>query len=167
LWLWVVVVLAGALGAVAYPYFAGAQWRWWQYLLALIIAADILGGAAVNASAPAKRWYHRPQVGNSNHAAFVGVHVIHIAVVAAVYHENSLAYFLVMTAALGACTLVTLLAPLHLRRPLASVGTVVGLTVLAAGPGFTPWLTWFEPAMFMKLVVGYLVFDAPFRLPNS
>jgi hypothetical protein len=161
--LWIFATAAGCLLAVAYPLVCSARWNWWQYLIAGVIGADIWGGVAVNASAPAKRWYHRKNASVLSHVAFVAVHAVHVLVVATIFHPNPLAYFMVFTGALGASTLAVLAAPLYLRRPVAALAAAASISVLAAGPGLTPFLQWFEPAMFMKLVIGYLVFEAPFR----
>jgi len=55
---------AASLGGVALYGWAWAtdqyQWRWWQYLLAMVVAADLFGGAVANATNSAKRQYFGP-----------------------------------------------------------------------------------------------------------
>lgn len=161
--LWFGVAIAGTLLALIYPLATDAPWRWWHYLLAALLAFDIVGGVAVNASAPAKRWYHRETQTVKGKLSFVGTHLLHVAVVALLFRDDPVAYFAVFAALLGAGAMLVVTAELYLQRPVALVACAAGLAVLAAGPGFTDRLEWFEPMLFMKLIAAYLVFEAPFR----
>lgn len=165
--LWFGVAVAASVLAVVYPLATDAPWRWWHYLLAAVMAFDICGGVAVNASSPAKRWYHRETETAKGKLAFVALHLVHVAVVALFFREFSALYFAVFAVVLGTCAVLVVATDLYLQRPVALVACAVGLAVLSAGPGFTDRLEWFEPMLFMKLIAAYLVFEAPFRAPDS
>jgi hypothetical protein len=164
--LWLAIATASAVLAVVYPLVAGAPWGWWQYLLAAVLAFDVCGGVAVNASTPAKRWYHRLGEGSKAKAVFVAWHILHVAVVALLFHPAPFGYAVMFVVVLALSTAAVLIVDLYIMRPVAMVATATGITVLAVGPGFTPWMEWFEPMLLVKLIAAYLVFEAPLRAPD-
>ena len=131
----------------------------WLILLGAFIAFDVIGGAVCNATETTKRWYHRSGATLRDHASFVGLHVLHIAIVAWAFRGAG--FDLAYAAALSACLLVAmagvLLSPSHLKLPVAVTFCLIaiGLVLYVLGP--TPGLEWFVPALFLKLLVGHLV----------
>jgi hypothetical protein len=132
----------------------------WKVVLACVLAFDIIGGIAANASAAAQRWYHRP--GSAAGASRVrgaprrpdrgrrlGLPRWRLGYVAAG-----------MVWLLGAVA-VLLWAPLYLRRTLALCA------VLAASCSST-WrapdarLEWFAAAFYLKLLAAHANREAPF-----
>lgn len=110
IYFWLFAIAAGSFSAIAYPLCLAAPWSWWKYLLIAIIAADVWGGVAVNASGPAKRWYHRPTVSGRDHMTFVAAHSVHLFIVAAIFHARPWTYFMAFTGALCVCTAAILTA---------------------------------------------------------
>jgi len=131
-------------------------------VVAIVLAADLGGGLVTNATAAAKRWYHRPGHGRAAHLKFVAVHGIHIAAVAAVFPTDAVAYFLAAYGYLMLAAVLIVLAPLYLQRPIAMGVTGLGI-VLAQLPLLTvPGLGWFLPLLLLKLLVAHLLKEAPF-----
>jgi hypothetical protein len=82
LWLILIPSLLAGLAAPLYALHTGLDWTTVQLVVAGVIALDLVGGVVTNATATAKRWYHRPGHGWRQHVGFVAVHAIHIALVA-------------------------------------------------------------------------------------
>lgn len=137
-------------------------WNAIQWALALLLAFDIGGGVVTNATASAKRWYHRPGQGFRQHFGFVAMHGIHVFLIAWLFRDADWLYFAVMFALLVASALALLRVPLYLQRPLSlllvGVAVVVELSVL--GP--TIGLPWLGTLLFIKLLVSHLVYETAF-----
>lgn len=131
----------------------------WLMLLAALIAFDVIGGAVCNATETTKRWYHRPGATLRDHAGFVALHVLHIALVAWAFRGEGidLAYAAVLSACLILAMAAVLISPGYLKLPVAVTFCLIaiGLVLYVLGP--TPGLEWFVPALFLKLLVGHLV----------
>ena len=138
----------------------------WKLALAGLISADLAGGEFTNSSSSGKRWYHREGVGFKRHLAFNAVHAAQILLVSRFYPSMNWRYFGVAYGQLMASTVAVGVTPLYLRRPVAFC--MVCASVLTNGyfvdapEGFE----WFMPVLFLKLVAGHLLKEAPFR-PGS
>ena len=153
---------------------SGVEWQWWHWLLAVGLAADVVGGVVANSLAPAKRLYHQAPGGSSsvvqrvlrNHLAFAALHV-HPFLVVAVFPGEEWAWAAgwYVAALLGMA--VVLAVPLRLKRPAAmGIATVAVLVATAAdGPDGIAWL---GPVLVLKLVVAHAVPERdPVAQPNS
>ena len=161
---WVQLGLGAAIAALCLVLFwqdGGFSRGWVLSLVAIVLALDLGGGIVTNATAAAKRWYHRPGHGAQAHLGFVAVHGLHIAAVAATTGAGigffALAFGLTMAAAV---TIV--MVPLYLQRPVA-----FGLATLGLLASQLPWLAvngldWFLPLLWIKLLLAHLVREAPF-----
>jgi hypothetical protein len=129
----------------------------------VILALDIAGGIVTNATGPAKRWYHRSELGFGRQLGFVALHGVHLVLFTAVLHGMGWEDLALFSGLLLAVATLLLKAPLYLQRPLAlaSYALLLLLSLSAVPPG--SGLAWFLPLFFLKLVVCHLVREAPFR----
>lgn len=139
---------------------SGMDWSALQYILAFLLALDIIGGAVTMAAVPGKRWYHRPGQGAKEHLGFIVMHV-HPFLVAWLFApagEGMLwGYALTGYVFLLLATAGILLAPPRLKRPLATACLAAGclLNGLVVSP--PPGMMWFLPVFYTKLLLSHLV----------
>ena len=132
-----------------------------QIVLSTLIAFDLGGGVAANATRAAKRWYHRPGQGRRQHMAFTLVHILYIFLVAWLFRSMDWVYFACFSVFLGAAAWLILSAPLYLQRALTLV--FCGLAVMFnVFPLPTPGLEWFIPILFIKLLAGHVLREEPY-----
>jgi hypothetical protein len=165
-WIEGVFCTAAAIAMPLYAYLNGFDWNLIQYILATLIAFDMVGGIITNATSSAKRWYHRPGQGFKEHYSFIALHVGYLFLVAWLFRSMDWAYFGVISAILLLAAFIVLRVPLYLRRPLA-FGMVV-ITLLINSYGFSPTvgLEWFIPFLFIKLIASHALREEPYR-PES
>ena len=143
------------------------NWSTWQGIVFLLFAFDLSGGIITNATATAKRWYHRAGQHFIDHFDFVAVHGLHLALIAWLFRDGDWLYFAIYYGYLLAGTAVILRTPLYLKRPLALL--LYSGTLLLNGSFILPTagLGWFIPFFFLKLLVAHLVPEAPFQPETS
>ncbi|MEM9304279.1 MAG: hypothetical protein AAGE01_19360 [Pseudomonadota bacterium] len=138
-------------------------WSAVQLGLLAFLAFDLVGGVITNATSAAKRWFHRPGQEWQQHLGFVGMHVVHLAVVAWLFRAGDGAFFIGTSVFLLGATALILISPLYLQRPVA-LGlfslVLLGNTYLLAP---TPGLEWFLPLFFLKLLVSHLLYETAYR----
>lgn len=154
------VIGSGLLGAVFTAWTLALQGaNLWLIALGMIIALDVIGGAVCNVTETTKRWYHRPGVPITQQASFIGLHVLHISLVAWAFRGEG--FDLVYAVTLSACLLTAmasvLAAPRRLKLPVAVVFYLVAVGLALCILGATPGLEWFVPVLFTKLMIGHLV----------
>jgi hypothetical protein len=125
-----ITILAGIAGVALVWALAPGEWAAWKVVLACVLAFDIIGGIAANASAAAQRWYHRPGVRRREHLGFAALHIVQIAAVAVAYRDGDIGYAAAGMAWLLVAVAAILWAPLYLRRTLALCGVLVGVVLL-------------------------------------
>lgn len=142
------------------------NWSGWQWLVFLLFAFDLSGGIVTNATATAKRWYHRAGQRFRYHFGFVAVHGLHLAAIAWLFRDGDWLYFAVYYGWLLVGTAVLLRTPQYLQRPLALLlySSTLLLNISLLQP--TSGLAWFIPFFFLKLLVAHLLPEAPFT-PES
>lgn len=143
------------------------DWTIWQFLLACILAADIFGGVAANATSAAKRWYHRRSQGKQQHLQFTAIHIVQIALVAAFFMNSDWSWALVVYGYLMLSALAISLAPLHLQRPIALLALVGGILTNIYLLPVVPGLEWFVPVLYLKLLVAHLLRETPYPPPEA
>ncbi|MBN1666228.1 MAG: hypothetical protein JW862_04045 [Anaerolineales bacterium] len=163
LWLILAPALLAGLAAPLYALKSGLGWTSFQLVIAGLMALDLTGGVVTNATAAAKRWYHRPGQGWKQHMGFIAVHALHIALVAWLFRGGDWLYFGIYYACLLAASLVITRSPLYLQRPVALLLLVGVLLVNFYGFPPTLGLEWFVPIFFLKLLVSHLLKEAPYR----
>lgn len=150
-------VAFAAAGAAAVWYAISQGGSPWLVALAAVLGFDLGGGVVTNATAAAKRWFHRPGQGFADHFGFVLLHIVHIALISFIVLGISWRYFAGASIVLVAGALLILLTPRRLTRPVAMA---VYALVLVSHRGFLPvplGFEWFTPVFFLKLFVCHLV----------
>lgn len=133
-----------------------------QVIVMILLAFDLSGGIVTNATAPAKRWYHRPGQGLRQHLTFVLPHGIHLVLVAWLFPGSPWWWFPLFYSYLVGTTLLVLAVPLYLQRPVAFLcyAWVIVLNIIVGSP---LGLEWVVPLLFLKLLLSHLLKEAPFR----
>ena len=152
--------------AIAAPLYASTlsmDWSPWQLGLIGILGFDLVGGILTNATAAAKRWYHRPGQGWRQHMTFVTVHLFHIGLVALLFRGGDIRFFMGISSYLLLAAGLILRSPLYLQRPIAlglySLALLSNLYLFAPTPG----LEWFLPLFFLKLLISHLLNEMPYQ----
>lgn len=162
-------LVPSVVAAIAAPLYASTlliDWTIWQLGAIAILGFDLVGGVLTNATAAAKRWYHRPGQGWRQHLTFVSVHLVHIGVVALLFRGGDGLFVLSIASYLLLAAGLILVSPLYLQRPIA-----LGLYSLALlGDRYlfvpTPGLEWFLSLFFLKLLVSHLLSETAYQ-PNA
>jgi hypothetical protein len=161
-WLCLIPAVLVGLGLPLAAWHFELGWTPVQVLAAGLLAFDLVGGVVTNATAAAKRWYHRPGQGSRQFLGFTAVHGMHLALVAWLFQDGDWRFFSVYYIYLLSASMVLLKVRLYLQRPVALVLWVgvflVSLSLLPASRG----MEWFVPVFFLKLLVSHLVREAPF-----
>ncbi|MGK7890364.1 MAG: hypothetical protein AB4042_13595 [Leptolyngbyaceae cyanobacterium] len=166
----IVLQLAPSIvAAIAAPIYAATlpiDWTPWQLGAIAILGFDLIGGVLTNATAAAKRWYHRPGQGWRQHLTFVVVHLVHLGLVALLFRGGDGLFFVGVSSYLLLAAGLILTSPLYLQRPIA-LG-LYGLALLGDRYLFvpTPGLEWFLPLFFLKLLVSHLLNETAYQ-PNT
>ncbi|NUT40077.1 MAG: hypothetical protein HOV86_08790 [Thermoactinospora sp.] len=121
--------------------------------LIALVAFDLYGGAVVNATTSAKRWFHRPGRTARHHLLFVAVHVqpflLAWAVPGVTWRAAATIYLITLAAAL-----IIEFTPASLKRPAAFAAAALALALLPALPAA---LSWFGPLLLIKLLLAHLL----------
>ena len=162
----VLVSLAGLLGGlvfILYQYFVGLGWDLLQLIVGAVVAFDIAGGVVANSTSTAKRWYHRKEQGFKQHFGFILVHFIHPLLITVFFTSFDWIFFITIYGYLLVSSLIVLGVPLYLKRPVSvlmiSGAILVNAYILVPIPGFE----WFIPIFMLKLVMGHIVREEPYR----
>lgn len=120
-----------------------------------LVAFDLYGGAVVNATTSAKRWYHREGRRARHHLAFVAIHVQPFLMAWAVpgftWGVAATVYGVTLAGAV-----IVVAAPAGLRRPAAFAVTALALAVLTTVVSVPQEVAWFAPLLLIKLLLAYL-----------
>ena len=161
------VSLVAGLGMLLYAFLQPLGWNGWQIALAVLLAFDLAGGVVTNATSTAKRWYHRPGQRLRDHVIFIAVHGVHLALVAWAFRAGEWAWAVGWYAFLMFASLLILLIPLYLRRPVAFSMFGLGLLLALYLDTPVPGLEWFIPVFLLKLLVSHLLREEPYRPLNE
>ncbi|SUA74541.1 Uncharacterised protein [Nocardia otitidiscaviarum] len=117
-----------------------------------VIAFDLFGGSVVNATASAKRHFHRPGRTARHHLGFVAIHVqpflLALVVPDFAWYSAAFVYLLALGGALA-----VLAAPAESRRPLGFAWVTLALLIPLDIPAVLLWLT---PVLLIKLLLAHL-----------
>lgn len=166
----VLQLVPSVLAAIAAPLYVSMlpiDWTAWQLGAIAILGFDLVGGVLTNATAAAKRWYHRPGQGWQQHMAFVLVHLFHIGMVALLFRGGDGLFFVGVSCYLVLSAGLILASPLYLQRPIALglYGLVLVCDRYLVTPN--PGLEWFLPLFFLKLLVSHLLKESPYLPSHS
>lgn len=157
------VPTAAACIAPLYAWQIAAGWSVWQYVVAGLIAFDVVGGVATNATSTAKRWYHREGQGFLQHFGFIVLHLLHLILVSWLYLNFETLWIFITGGYLLLSSAVILLTPLYLQRPVAMVLYVGAIVVSLTAVQIPLGLEWFLPVFYLKLLVCHAVREEPYR----
>ncbi|MFD0360279.1 hypothetical protein ACFQZZ_02315 [Nocardia sp. GCM10030253] len=146
--------IAGA--AMAFGLALHADLTLWRATVVAFVAFDMFGGAVVNATGSAKRWYHGPGRTSRHHLGFVAIHVQPFILALVVPDFTWLAAAAIYTLTLiGAITVTA--SPAALRRPIAFGATAFAVIVATSVLTVPHALTWFAPVLLIKLLLAHLL----------
>ncbi|GHE88511.1 hypothetical protein GCM10018785_64870 [Streptomyces longispororuber] len=128
----------------------------WAVALVGLVAFDLFGGAAANATAAAKRAFHAPGRTARHHLGFVAAHGQPFLLALAVPGLGWVAAAVLYALALAGAVAVTA-APGAVRRPVAFSATALALGVTTVTVDVPGELAWLAPVLFVKLLLGHLL----------
>jgi hypothetical protein len=132
-------------------------------IFAVLLAVDLGGGVIANASSTTKRWYHRPGQTIKDHLSFVAFHALHLFIVAYLFRLHDWLWAGLFFGLLMGSALILQAVPLYLQRPVAAGLYVITLLVNFYLLPPTRGMEWFIPVFFLKLLIGHLVQEEPYR----
>ncbi len=155
------LLAGGAL--LAYGVYAELDWSVIQYLVALLLTIDMVGGVITNATSSAKRWFHREGEGIKAHMAFIAIHFIQLGLLSVFFLDMNFWWVAQTGAFMLLAASIILLTPLYLQRPVAM--SLYGLSVLLCLYVFASpvALEWFLPLFYLKLFISHLLREEPYR----
>ena len=155
--------LALAVGVVVFGLVNQVDWSIWQYLIIAGLAVDMLGGVLTNATSAAKRWFFREGEGFRAHMTFVALHLMQTVLFSWAFLDLNLVWIVGVYAVLlggSACILKT---PLYLQRPVAALIYVGALFLSLYVFETAPYLEWFLPVLFYKILVSHVLREEPYQ----
>jgi hypothetical protein len=166
------VYATGLVGAVLtwWIFQRGEAWNVWQIVLALVITADLFGGAVANALNSTKRQYWAPIPPGAprwvrlvrDPGLFTALHIYPLVIVA-LYPGGSWAWGIGWyVGTLAAVLLVARVVPGYLQRPSAMAIFVLALPLALAFPGPPGW-SWLPPILLAKLLLAHAVHEEAYR----
>lgn len=168
------IVGSGIVGAVlvwlAFVRPESGEWSWWQQAIAVLVAADLVGGAVSNAANSTKAQYQERRSAEAgtltrlalSPVAFAALHVYPF-LVPLLYPGGSwiwaACWYLGM---LASVVVLDRLVPLYLQRPWAMAFFALAVMAALAWPAPAGW-QWLPYLYVAKLVLGHAVHERPFR----
>ena len=152
----VVPALIAAALAPTYAWFMDVSWSTFAYVVAALLALDMVGGVVTTATASGRRWYHRASLGASAQMGFVGLHLLHLLLVSWLFLGWDPFWVLAAGGWLLFAALAVVSAPAYLRRPLALLGYAIALILALFLLPQPEGLEWFLPLYYLKLLVSHL-----------
>jgi hypothetical protein len=163
------LLVPGAAALAAYFYAAAEfpSWSWWTVALYCVLAFDMVGGMITNSTSTAKRWFHREGQTWRNHLTFVAIHIVQISVVAIVFRDLDMVYGASLFAYLMSATVLILIVPRYLQRPIAVTLCALGMLLEMYAWGVSSVMPWFTPLLLLKLLISHLLYEEPYRPENE
>ncbi len=152
----VVPALIAALLAPLYAWVVDVHWHALLYVVAGLLALDMVGGVVTNATASGRRWYHRPGLGWGAQLGFVGMHLLHLLLVSWLFLSWDPFWVVAAGGWLLFAAVAILGAAAPLRRPLAMLAYVIALLLALFVLPQPEGLEWFLPLFYLKLLVSHL-----------
>jgi len=162
LWLQFLPAVIAAIAAPVYALTLSNSWTGLQLGLIALLGFDCAGGIITNATASAKRWYHRSGQGWKQHMIFVASHTIHIGLVALLFREGDWGFLIVVSGYLLIASTAILSSPLYLQRSIALGFYSLALLGDRYLLSLTLGLEWFLPFLMLKLLVSHLLAETPY-----
>ena len=157
------VPVIAAIGVPLLASQAGLGWTLLQQIVAAFLTLDGVGGVITNSTSSGKRWFHRTTQGPVQHLGFVTAHLLHFAIVAWVFANGSLHWFIGASAYLLVSALLVIYAPLYLQRPISGGLLALGLIFNTYFLPTIEGLQWLLPVFYLKLLGAHLTREEPYR----
>jgi len=160
----------GAIAVVGAAWATSADWNPVLYVLAAVIAFDVVGGVVANGLNSAKRDNHGPASATARTAlgrlermpvAFTALH-IHPIIVGVFYPPHLWWWGPLWYLGILAGTVLVRLIPLYLERPVALGFCALTAMVAAYSPSPELW-AWLPVMLALKLVLAHAVQEEPYR----
>lgn len=164
------VGVAGAAIIVFAAWIHRADWNVVQYILAAIIAMDVVGGVVANGLNAAKRDHFGPPSATEQSIGgrlvrrpvlFTALH-IHPVIVGVVYPPHQWWWGVLWYIAILAGTALVRAVPLYLERP-AGLGFCALATMVAVSTPSPEMWGWLPVMLSLKLVLAHAVQEEPYR----
>lgn len=155
-WLTILPALIAALLAPAYAWLLDVPWSIFAYVVAALLALDMVGGVITMSTASGQRWYHRPGQGQAAQLGFVAMHLLHLLLVSWLFLGWDPYWLLAAGGWLLFSAVGVLAVPTHLRRPLAMLAYMLALGLALLLLPLPDGLEWFLPLFYLKLLPAYL-----------
>ncbi|RUO27018.1 hypothetical protein CWE09_10090 [Aliidiomarina minuta] len=139
------------------------SWSWWQFIVFWILLVDMIGGVITNATASAKRWYHRYQIAAKDHLLFVALHAIQPLLIVILFAPENPMYFVVTFGWLLVGALMILKCAVYLQRPCAGAWVVAGILLEQAVLDTPEGFEWFFAVYLIKVLMSHLLLEAPYK----
>jgi len=152
-----------ASGVVAVGLNAGNDWSILQYVLIALLAVDMVGGAITNATSAAKRWFFREGEGFWQHISFIAIHLAQIVIFSWAFLGFDIWWIVGVYGMLMLSSVIILNTPLYLRRPVAATLYMVALLLSFYVFDSPPYLEWFLPFLFLKILVSHALREEPYQ----
>lgn len=146
--------IGGVVFAITCMLLAGITPAWWQWLILLIVAFDLAGGVAANATLASTRGYHREKE-PYRPLLFAVAHIQPFAL-ALVFPAYGMPEALALWLAGLAGVLGTILVPSSIKRAFALGYCALAISVFVA-LGQPDGLAWLAPVFLLKLVAAHAV----------
>lgn len=161
--------LIGGVGIIILAVISAAPWSWWQYVVAVVIAFDVVGGVVANSLNSAKQAHYGPPGSAPESGAMkllrhpilftaLHIHPVLVAVVFSFVWWWGAGWYLVILAS----TITVRWMPLYLQRPVAFALCAVVTLLAVYTPAPQLW-AWLPVMLMMKLVLAHAVQEEPYR----
>jgi len=161
-----VPTILATLGLIAAAIIGDWGWTPVQLIVAGILTLDMVGGVITNATSSGKRWYHRAGQGFRQHMLFVLIHIAQPTLVVLFFDPGNWMFVIGSYGYLMLASLLILLTPLYLQRPLAGLLLVGGFFLSLYVLPVPEYFEWFLPVFYTKLLSSHLLREEPYR-PES
>lgn len=160
------IVFIGVLWVLGEP----GGWAWWQYLVAAVLAADLVGGAVSNAASSTKRQYFGSESTATRGLqrilreplAFTALHVYPFVIVALYPGGTWLWAAVVYGGTVLGVLVADRLVPTYMQRPVAMLA-FSAVFLLSLGLQAPPGWEWFTVVYLAKLLLAHCVREEPYR----
>ncbi len=148
---------------VIHGLYMNLDWTIVQYVVAALLALDMVGGIITNLTSTAKRWFFREGEGFKQLMTFVAIHILQISLAGYFFLDFDILWIgLVYGYLLLSCTII-LTTPLYLQRPVAGVFYAIALILILYFFKTPEHLEWFLPLFFFKLLFSHVLREEPYR----
>lgn len=162
-WVQFAPAFAFAAGVVSIAMHKGFDWTVLQYVLVVIFAVDMVGGAITNMTSAAKRWVFREGEGFKAHITFIGMHIVQISLLSLGFLGFDLMWIATVYGFVMVSCAVILKSPLYLQRLIAALLFAIGVLLALYVFESPEHLEWFLPILFFKLIVSHALREEPYQ----